>query len=161
MEGEEGEPGGHVQPKIPYFTLSQHFPWDAARKIISVPVSHPFFPPYIGYKISLLRLRSPRAKETNLSNGSSASQVLRLRQGRHLLPNRGTALAPPSADKTSRSRAGVVDAKMPLQHHLQNTLPVAYLTTLSWKHEWGWQMFQQVSHLYRIPLSRLTSTRGR
>lgn len=63
------------------------------------------------------------------------AQVLRLRQGRHLLPNRGTALAPPSADKTSRSRAGVVDAKMPLQHHLQNTLPVAYLTTLSWKHE--------------------------
>lgn len=63
MEEEEGH-GVDVQTKIPYFNLPSTC---LARKSISIPVSQlSFLPPYIGYKIALLRLRSSEQRRNKL-----------------------------------------------------------------------------------------------
>lgn len=63
VEEEEGH-GVDVQTKIPYFNLPSTC---LARKSISIPVSQlSFLPPYIGYKIALLRLRSSEQRRNKL-----------------------------------------------------------------------------------------------
>ena len=86
-KGEEGH-GVDVQTKIPHFNLPSTC---LAQKSISIPVSHlSLLPPYIGYKISLLRLRSPEQRRNkfvkwffNLTSSETEATAPPTAQQRH------------------------------------------------------------------------------
>lgn len=85
MEEEEGH-GVDVQTKIPYFNLPSTC---LARKSISIPVSQlSFLPPYIGYKIALLRLRSSEQRRNKL-----------VKRFFNLTSSQTEAMAPPTAQQ--------------------------------------------------------------